>query len=132
LLVGSFLLVSFGRLKDFEQGQNKMDISSEINGKFLIIKINEETIDMGNSIEFREGLAKESEINSDYIILDLSKINYLDSSGIGGIITFFHYVKDNNKELKLANCSSKLKGTIKSSGIGKVIPIFDTIENAME
>jgi len=109
-----------------------MNINSETKEKALIIKINEENIDITNAFEFREGLIKEAEKISDYIILNMSKINYIDSSGLGVLISFLRFVKDSNRELKLANCKTKVMETMKFTLLENEFPIFDNIENAMK
>jgi anti-sigma B factor antagonist len=109
-----------------------MKISSEKKGIALIIRVNEENIDISNAFEFREGLTKESE-KSDYtIILDMSKIKYLDSSGLGVLITFLNDVRDNEKELKLANCSKKVMGTMKSTKLDDEFSLYDSLDDALK
>ena len=109
-----------------------MNLSSEIKGKTLIIKINEENIDIGNSIEFRESLAKEAEKAAEVIVLDMQAVKYIDSSGLGVLITFLRFVKDSSKFLKLANCQSKVVETLKSTRLDSEIPLFTSVEAAME
>jgi anti-sigma B factor antagonist len=109
-----------------------MNFSKTTKGSSLIIAINEENLDIGNSVEFREGLSKEVEDGKDTIILDMSKVNYIDSSGLGVLITFLKFNKDANRTLKLANCKPKVRDTMKSTKLDSEIPLFDSIDDALK
>lgn len=109
-----------------------MDLKSEISGKALIIEVNAENIDIGNSIEFREALAAEAEKQSDIVVLDLKKVNYIDSSGLGVLITFLRFIKDGGRSLRLANCNDKVSETMKSTRLENEIPVFANLDEALK
>ena len=108
-----------------------MNLASEKKDGATIIHLNEEKIDIGNSIEFRSELSKHAETDSEMIILDMEKVTFIDSSGIGVLITFFHFSIDSNKVLKLANCQEKVIETMKTTKLDSKIPMFDSIDAAM-
>ena len=108
-----------------------MNFSKTSKGSSLIITIKEENLDIGNSVEFREGLSKQVEEGKDNIILDMSNVNYIDSSGLGVLITFLKFNKDADRSLRLANCKTKVRDTMKSTKLDSEIPVFDSIDDAL-
>ena len=109
-----------------------MNITSEKKDRNLIINLNEEKIDIGNSIEFRTELSKHAEADVDVLILNMQKVDFIDSSGIGVLITFFHYSVDSNKTLRLCNCQEKVVETMKTTKLDNKIPMFADVEAAMK
>ena len=66
----------------------------------------------------RDALAK----GSKHILLNLGDISYIDSSGIGELVSAFTSVKNAGGELKLLNLTSKVRDLLV---ITKLLTVFD-------
>ncbi len=108
-----------------------MNLKSENKGNATVISLDEDKIDIGNSIDFRNELSKHADKSGDTVIIDMNSVTFIDSSGIGVLITFFHYAIDSNKTLKLANCKPKVVETMKTTKLDNKIPMFDSIDAAL-
>ena len=65
------------------------------------------------------------------IILDLEKVDWINSSGIGIIIKALHMIRKNNGDLKLARPLYKVKNILQITNFIRIIDIFDSIDNAI-
>ena len=65
------------------------------------------------------------------LVLDLSKVSFMDSSAIGVIIGRYKLVKSFGSEVFLVSCSDSVGKILSMSGIKKIIKIFDTLPDAL-
>ena len=63
-----------------------MDICSTRSGPALIIAVNETRIDAAVAIDFKEAVRTAAESPGNPVILDLSQVVFLDSSGLGAVV----------------------------------------------
>ncbi len=68
--------------------------------------------------EVRQLLAK----GSKNIVLNLADVNYIDSSGLGELVSAYTAVKNADGELKLLNLTSKVRDLLV---ITKLVTVFD-------
>lgn len=66
-----------------------------------------------------------------YLILDLSTLEKVDSSGIGEIVAAFQPTADSDTEMVLANPRPKIREILHRTELDKMIPIYDSIEEAV-
>jgi anti-sigma B factor antagonist len=66
----------------------------------------------------------------DVVVIDLSGINYIDSTGIGELVGYIHRLKEKGSRMALVNPRNTIMSLIKLSNLDKVIPIFPTKEDA--
>ena len=64
------------------------------------------------------------------IIFDFSKVNFMDSSGIGVIMGRFKNVQKLNGKLAVVNPTPQIRRIFELTGFQRIIPIYDSIENA--
>jgi anti-sigma B factor antagonist len=60
------------------------------------------------------------------IILNLADVNYIDSSGIGELVSSFTTVAKNGGKLKLLNLTKKIHELL---AITKLLTVFDVFDN---
>jgi anti-sigma B factor antagonist len=64
------------------------------------------------------------------VVIDMSKINYIDSTGIGELVGYIHRLKEKGRRMALINPQQTILSLIKLSNLDKVLPIFSTKEEA--
>jgi len=84
------------------------------------ITLGEGSITLRDSV--RDVLAK----GSKKILLNLGQITYIDSSGIGELVSAFTSVKNSGGELKLLNLTQKVHDLLQ---ITKLYTVFDVWDN---
>jgi anti-sigma B factor antagonist len=70
-------------------------------------------------------------IGKNKIILDLAKVDWINSTGIGIITKALHLIRNNQGDLKLARPLYKVKNILQITNFIKIIDIFDTIDKAI-
>lgn len=64
------------------------------------------------------------------IILDFSKVNFIDSSGIGLIVSIFKMLQVKQTKLVLAALNKKNREIFNMTRLDKILTICDTLEDA--
>jgi stage II sporulation protein AA (anti-sigma F factor antagonist) len=66
------------------------------------------------------------------LILDFSKVSFMDSSGIGVIMGRYKNMSNLNGKLIITSPGSQIKRVLEMSGMLKVIPMLDSVEEALK
>jgi anti-sigma B factor antagonist len=84
-------------------------------------------ITMGEGgITLREEVRKLLAEGKKKIVLNLAEVNYIDSSGLGELVSAYTAVKNAGGELKLLNLTSKVRDLLV---ITKLVTVFDVKED---
>jgi anti-sigma B factor antagonist len=67
-----------------------------------------------------------------HVILDLSKVAFIDSSTLGAIIKYYTIFKKNGRHLLLSGINQKIYDVFRLTGISKQINIFESSRNAVD
>lgn len=67
--------------------------------------------------------------NSKKILLNLADVNYIDSAGLGELVSAFTTVKNAGGELKLLNLTKKVRDLLV---ITKLVTVFDVKDSEQE
>ena len=63
------------------------------------------------------------------VIIDLSKVEWMNSTGLGILISTYTTLRNNEGELKLANVTDKIRSLLT---ITKLVTVFDTYDSVAE
>ena len=61
-----------------------------------------------------------------HVIIDLSKVEWMNSTGLGILISTYTTLRNNEGELKLANVTDKIHSLLT---ITKLVTVFDTFDS---
>jgi anti-sigma B factor antagonist len=64
------------------------------------------------------------------LILDMSRITFLDSAGVGALVSIFVSRRNHAKTLALASLTQQGNAVMQVSGLVKLLPIFPSVEAA--
>lgn len=96
-----------------------MEINLNNKGNLVEIKVKGD-IEMMSIKEFKEKLLAVGEDNDVDIALDLSEVDYIDSSGVGVLISLNKLQKKKGKKLELVKVSPKVLNVLKLSSLAEV------------
>ncbi|MDO5038744.1 anti-sigma F factor antagonist [Clostridium sp.] len=65
------------------------------------------------------------------VILDFSKVTFMDSSGIGVVVGRYKKVSANGGNICVANVSKSVNRVFELSGLFKIIKNFNTVDEAV-
>ncbi|MBC7197469.1 STAS domain-containing protein [Deferribacteraceae bacterium V6Fe1] len=66
----------------------------------------------------------------DGVIINFSRVNYLNSSGLRELIQILKYLKDHNIKLALTRLSDNIAKIFNNTNLHKLFEIFDTDDEA--
>ncbi len=96
-----------------------MEINLNNKGNVVEIKVKGD-IEMMTIKEFKEKLLDIGENNDVDITLDLSEVDYIDSSGVGVLISLNKIQRKKGKKLELTKVSPKFLNVLKLSSLAEV------------
>lgn len=99
---------------------------------FIQLVLNKSLLGGSDAIEFQKEINNIliSE-NPEVIILDLSKVEQINSSGLGMLVASNSNILKNNKKLILINLSAKVQELVKMTHLDKVLNISQNLESAL-
>lgn len=104
-------------------GAVKLNMSTDFSKKKLTIVIKGD-IDHHSAKSIREAIDHKIEENSPNILnLDFSKVQFMDSSGIGLIMGRYKLMSLLNGKVEISNLSEQLSKIIKLSGLSNLVTI---------
>jgi anti-sigma B factor antagonist len=104
---------------ELQQGQDSGNgsVITRLNGKLSLETVN----------SFIQTMRKEP---AQHLVLDMSGVAFLDSSGVGALVSLFVTRKHAGKTLALANLTKQAIAVLQVSGLLKLIPAYPTVEAA--
>ena len=75
-------------------------------------------------------LVKELLNESRQIVLDLGGVTYIDSTGLGALVSLYASARNAGAEIKLAKLSPRLKDLLQITKLLTVFEVFDRAEDA--
>ncbi|MDD2897588.1 MAG: STAS domain-containing protein [Desulfuromonadaceae bacterium] len=109
-----------------------MDLKTEINGGVTILFVKEDRLDANNSEELKAELHRLFENGTRDLIIDLTEIHFIDSSGLGVLVSGYKNASIKHGTLKLSHLQSQVKSMFELTRLHKVFDIFMTVDEALE
>lgn len=78
------------------------------------------------SVQLREAVRRLLEQGQKNLLIDLGQVDYVDSSGIGELVSCYTTTKNQGGQLKLLNLTKKIKDLL---SITKLLTVFETYED---
>ncbi|MEE8340658.1 MAG: STAS domain-containing protein [Candidatus Neomarinimicrobiota bacterium] len=78
--------------------------------------------------DFVKDLIKQGETK---VVMDMGKITWFGSTGLGALLASYTSLKDNGGDLKVARATRKIRSVFMFTQIIKVLENFDTVEDAV-
>ena len=96
-----------------------MNITSETSGDLQILKVEETRIDAVAAIQFKDTFRKLTADQDNAVVLDLSNVEFIDSSGLGAIVAAMKLLgRDRPLHLAgLTNCGESLCAYADGAGV---------------
>lgn len=92
----------------------------------------EGVIKLGESAQFfAQTLNRALDHDEGHVIIDFSKINYIDSTGIGELVGHLGRFRDQRRKLILVNPSERITKLLEVARLANLFPIYDTVDEAM-
>ncbi len=86
-------------------------------------------LDASNTHYIQKSLSEEAE-KEGRVVMDLSSLEFLDSSGLGAIISLLRRVKKNDGDMKLVCPADKIRRVFELTRADRMFDIYDDCEVA--
>jgi anti-sigma B factor antagonist len=92
----------------------------------------EGTIKLGESAEFlAQTLERALAEERGHVLIDFSRINYIDSTGIGELVGYLGRFRELRRKLVLINPSDRIRKLLHVARLDDLFPTHDTLEAAL-
>ena len=88
-------------------------------------------MDLYSAFELKDVVTKMLSKGIKKIVLDLEKVDYIDSSGIGVLIHVYSTIKKSGNKLKIANVHGSVEKVIRLTKLTHYFPIVPTLKEAI-
>ena len=105
----------------------KLDILRESNGESLVTHLNGK-LSLETVHEFVSSMRPEP---AKHLILDMSGLSFLDSAGVGALVSLFVSRRNNGKTMALAGLTQQGNAVMQVSGLTKLMPTFPSVQDAL-
>lgn len=98
---------------------------------FTVLAV-EGVIKLGESAQFfAQTLERALDHDQGHVVIDFSKINYIDSTGIGELVGYLGRFRDFERELILVNPNDRIRKLLQVARLAELFPTYDTVEAAL-
>lgn len=106
-----------------------MQSKVEMLGDIAVVEILGEHLDAANAKEFKDHVAPLLEQHS-RMIFDLSNLRFVDSSGLGAILSCLRRLNDGGGDLKLCGMTKQVRVLFELVRMHRIFEIFNSREEA--
>ncbi len=89
-------------------------------------------MDLYNAHELKDVVNKLIQKSVTRIIINLEKVDYIDSSGVGALIHIFTSIKRNGFKLRITSVHGSVAKVIKLTKLMGYFPIVDDVKTALQ
>ena len=106
-----------------------MNLSSSTEGARKVVTVNEARIDAAVALSFKESMRMETE-GVPSIILNLEKVEFVDSSGLGAIVAAMKAM-GSPRAMALAGLTPTVEKVFRLTRMDSVFPLFESLDDAL-
>lgn len=108
-----------------------MNLKTEMNGSSHVIFVREDRLDANNSEELKLEMNRLFESGSKNLIIDLNDVHFIDSSGLGALVSGFKNASTHQGSIKLSALQAQVKSMFELTRLQRVFEIYQTVDEAL-
>ena len=108
-----------------------MQVQDKKIGNILVVKPSEKRIDASVATDFKEKMIDRINAGNKRIILNLAGIDFIDSSGLGAIVSSLKAI-GNEGDLAICEVNDTVMTLFRLTRINRIFQIFSTEEEALK
>jgi anti-sigma B factor antagonist len=107
-----------------------MTVSADQQESAVVVATSVSALDASNAGDFKSAVGKMIQPGA-RLVLDMSGIRFVDSSGLGAILSCLRQLHDKGGELKLCGLNKPVRALFELVRMHRVFEIFNTKEEAL-
>ena len=100
-------------------------------GDVTVVEVEGQLI-VGNRQELKQKVLDELDRGDRHFLVDFARTGYIDSSGLGVLVSLSKKIREHGGELRLANLNDDLKTLFELTKLDTLFQIAETRERALE
>ncbi len=108
----------------------ELNIENLENGKVAVATIQSENLDAGNVKKFQEKIQPAIDTHQ-CLVVDMRKLKFVDSSGLGALLSTLRKVNTKQGQLKLYGMSKPVQALFELVRMHRIFAIYETREEAL-
>ncbi len=108
-----------------------MQLKEKIENDVAVLTFKGDLLGEPDTTKIREKIHSLVSDNVKKIVIDLGGVNYMNSSGLGTLISVLTTVRNSQGELVLANVGGKVQNLFLITQLTKVFDSYETVDRAM-
>ncbi len=109
-----------------------MDVKTEQNEGITVLFVRDDRLDANNSEELKAEFHRLFGSGTKDLVVDLSEVLFIDSSGLGVLVSGYKNASAQHGTLKLSNLQLQVKSMFELTRLHRVFDIFSTVEDALQ
>lgn len=104
-------------------------VETRISGEWAVVDVEGE-VDVFTAPKLREQIIGLLTAGNDRIVVNLEKVDFMDSTGLGVLVGGLKRVKEKDGSLALAGAHGTVLRVLSVTGLNSVFPLHETVEQA--
>jgi anti-sigma B factor antagonist len=109
-----------------------MNIVTEKRGLRTVLSVKEGRLDAHNSGELKDRILKVLEEGGRNLIIDLGDVQFIDSSGLGALLSGYKNANLRSSAFALASLQPRVKSMFELTRLHRVFEIYPGLQEAMD
>ncbi|MEV2274728.1 STAS domain-containing protein [Nocardiopsis sp. NPDC049922] len=109
---------------------HRLGLSTRTDSRSVIVAIEGE-LDIATAADLQEHIESAIEAHGPFLILDLSALDFMDSSGLNVIINAYRTVREQGGSLALAALNERVTKVVRLVGLHRQVPVHQTVATAV-
>jgi anti-sigma B factor antagonist len=107
-----------------------MQLQTETRPKVVAVRVMEDRIDAATAIQFKEKMRDATAGGPSRVVLDLARVQFLDSSGLGAIVAVKKLLGP-DRSLELAGLTPTVEKVFRLTRMDSIFTIYPSLETAV-
>lgn len=102
---------------------------SEVNGATVLVASGR--LNMVSAPRFKAGVDDEVGAGNARLVVDLSGVEFIDSSGLGAIVGGLKAARQAGGDLRIAACGEQVRAVLGLTNLDRILRPYDSVEEAV-
>ena len=107
-----------------------MEIAPDIINNTLILKILATRIDAASAVQFKDLMRSTTDGYSGRVVLDLELVEFIDSSGLGAIVSAYKVLAPRNR-MDICSTGEVVNTVFRLTRMDSIFAIYEDVEHAL-